>query len=130
MDCSRMTDAPVETTRQVQLWGGAVICQLPTRFQDIRSENQHGFLRVVKFPLNSTVREVPDTQEVFSHPETDQSFLFELLEMENVSDEKSSEYDYAWCILSSSGATSLIGFISKKWVNTMRLQNAFYRVVL
>lgn len=41
----------------------------------------------------SELRQVPDNQEVFVHPSTDQSFILELLEyQENVLDENAARY--------------------------------------
>jgi hypothetical protein len=47
--------------REVQLWGGAVLAQLPARFADV-----------------SDVREVPDHQEVWADAHTDQSVILEI----------------------------------------------------
>lgn len=46
------------------LFGGALTVEMPARFADV-----------------SAFRQVPNTQEVFAHAETDQSVIIELLEM-------------------------------------------------
>lgn len=57
-----MRDARM-TTRP--LFGGAIESTVPDEFTDV-----------------STVRQVPDNQEVFAHAESDRSIIFELLEQE------------------------------------------------
>ena len=54
-------------TSMGSLYGGAITCLLPTPRVDI-----------------SELRQVPDNQEVFTHPHTDQSVIVELLEYQNV----------------------------------------------
>ncbi|KAI6653704.1 Ran guanine nucleotide release factor [Oopsacas minuta] len=54
-------------TTPASLYGGALICSLPTPRVDV-----------------SELRQVPDNQEVFAHPYTDQSIIIELLEYQNV----------------------------------------------
>ena len=56
-----------ETTSPCALFGGAVACFLPIPRMDI-----------------SEVRQVPDNQEVYAHPKTDQSIVIELLEYQNI----------------------------------------------
>lgn len=58
------TNAPNPTLRQ--LFGGAILVELPTEFVDV-----------------SNVRDVPDHQEVFANQDTDQSVIIEILEREN-----------------------------------------------
>ena len=55
------------TSSSCSLFGGALICSIPTPHVDI-----------------SQVRQVPDNQEVFTHPNTDQSIVVELLEYQNI----------------------------------------------
>jgi hypothetical protein len=47
-------------------FGGAITLELPTRFVDV-----------------SQFRHIPDTQEVFADVDTDQSFIVELLDLED-----------------------------------------------
>eukprot|EP00250_Pteridium_aquilinum_P009308 c18585_g1_i1 orf=154-750(+) len=56
------------------LFGGAISCSLPPRLQDV-----------------SSIREVPDNQEVYADPNRDESVIIELLELEqNVADAESA----------------------------------------
>jgi len=59
------------------LFGGAIECALPTRFMDV-----------------STVREVPDHQEVFADVKTDQSVIVELVNMAEASDDDAAAYHF------------------------------------
>lgn len=54
---------PAPPTQQRPLFGGAISAAVPQGFDDI-----------------SVIREIPDTQEVFSHGATDRSLIFELVE--------------------------------------------------
>ena len=56
-----------DETSPGSLFGGALTCSLPTPRVDI-----------------SEMRQVPDNQEVFAHPLTDQSIVIELLEYQNI----------------------------------------------
>ena len=47
-----------------ELWGGAVHVDVPPGFHDV-----------------TKLREVPDNQEVFADADSDQSFIFELLQV-------------------------------------------------
>lgn len=42
--------------------------------------------------LPSDLREIPSTQEVFAHPTTDQSIIFDLLEYQSIPDESAVQY--------------------------------------
>ncbi|KAL1806337.1 hypothetical protein ACET3Z_029405 [Daucus carota] len=53
-----------EQSSNRSLFGGAVVCNFPPRFQDV-----------------SDVREVPDHQEAFADPARDESLIFELLDL-------------------------------------------------
>ena len=59
----------VEDTQAKPLFGGALVCDLPSRFTDI-----------------SDFRQLPDTQEVFADAVTDQSIIVEILEMADESE--------------------------------------------
>lgn len=43
---------------------------------------------------HSDLREIPNTQEVFAHPTTDQSIIFDLLEYQDVPDNEAAQYAY------------------------------------
>ena len=62
-----ISEMDTSTTSVASLYGGAITCSLPSQRVDI-----------------SEVRQVPDHQEVFAHPNTDQSIMIELLEYQNV----------------------------------------------
>ncbi|CAN8063332.1 unnamed protein product [Agarophyton chilense] len=47
-----------------RLFGAAITANVPSHFVDV-----------------STVRQVPDNQEVFSHPQTDRSIIFDILQL-------------------------------------------------
>ncbi|XP_078182135.1 ran guanine nucleotide release factor, putative (Mog1/PsbP/DUF1795-like photosystem II reaction center PsbP family protein) [Carex rostrata] len=67
-----MTDVCIERP----LFGGAISCSFPTRFQDV-----------------SNIRQVPDHQEVFVDPSRDESLIFELLDLKNeVADHESATW--------------------------------------
>ncbi|CAH9129018.1 unnamed protein product [Cuscuta epithymum] len=58
------------------LFGGAIASTFPSRFQDV-----------------STIRQVPDNQEVFVDPARDESLIFELLELkQDVADDGSATW--------------------------------------
>ncbi|KAJ4806756.1 Ran guanine nucleotide release factor [Rhynchospora pubera] len=58
------------------LFGGAISCSFPARFQDV-----------------SNIREVPDHQEVFVDPSRDESLIIELLDLKNeVADHESATW--------------------------------------
>ncbi|KAJ4787616.1 Ran guanine nucleotide release factor [Rhynchospora pubera] len=58
------------------LFGGAISCSFPARFQDV-----------------SSIREVPDHQEVFVDPSRDESLIIELLDLKNeVEDHESATW--------------------------------------
>ncbi|XP_020774438.1 ran guanine nucleotide release factor [Boleophthalmus pectinirostris] len=60
------------------LFGGALSAAIPPSSTDI-----------------STLREIPDNQEVFAHPHTDQSIIVELLEYQSqVADEDAARYHF------------------------------------
>lgn len=61
------SDDNVVDSQERQLFGGAMVVSLPSCFVDI-----------------STIRQIPDNQEVFSHGETDRSVIIELLELHQV----------------------------------------------
>ncbi|KAM4039428.1 ran guanine nucleotide release factor [Anomaloglossus baeobatrachus] len=66
------------TAEQRPLFGGAMSAVLPRNAQDV-----------------SDLREVPDNQEVFVHPHTDQSLIVELLEyQEGMSDPDAARYHF------------------------------------
>lgn len=50
-----------------ELFGGAIEFGIPGRFEDV-----------------SQIREIPDNQEVFADPHSDQSVIIELLSQENI----------------------------------------------
>eukprot|EP00029_Vermamoeba_vermiformis_P005785 TRINITY_DN2102_c0_g1_i1.p1 TRINITY_DN2102_c0_g1~~TRINITY_DN2102_c0_g1_i1.p1 ORF type:complete len:193 (-),score=62.05 TRINITY_DN2102_c0_g1_i1:164-742(-) len=61
-----------------QLFGGALVAGVPTRFDDV-----------------SDFRQVPDNQEVFSDPARDQSVIIELLQYEpTISDDQIAQYHF------------------------------------
>eukprot|EP01125_Pyxidicula_operculata_P001637 TRINITY_DN11480_c0_g1_i1.p1 TRINITY_DN11480_c0_g1~~TRINITY_DN11480_c0_g1_i1.p1 ORF type:complete len:189 (-),score=28.82 TRINITY_DN11480_c0_g1_i1:144-710(-) len=61
-----------------ELYGGAIKCSVPARFLDI-----------------CQVRHIPDHQEVFADPDTDQSVIFEILEYQSdVQNENSVIYHF------------------------------------
>ncbi|KAM9310996.1 ran guanine nucleotide release factor [Gastrophryne carolinensis] len=67
----------VESNRRT-LFGGAFSALLPPRIQDV-----------------SDLREIPDNQEVFAHPHTDQSIIVELLEYQDgMSDPDAARYHF------------------------------------
>jgi hypothetical protein len=47
----------------------------------------------------SDLREIPNTQEVFAHPTTDQSLIFDLLEYQNVPDNEAAQYVNMLCFI-------------------------------
>lgn len=57
------------------LYGGAMECELDERYQDI-----------------SAFRQVPDHQEVFCDPLTNESIVIEINERENIPDNEAIEY--------------------------------------
>ncbi|XP_071717312.1 uncharacterized protein [Rutidosis leptorrhynchoides] len=66
----------MEQFPQRQLFGGAISTSFPLRFEDV-----------------STIREVPDHQEVFVDPERDDSLIIEILEMkDDVADSASATW--------------------------------------
>ncbi|XP_071946116.1 ran guanine nucleotide release factor-like [Antedon mediterranea] len=60
-----------------ELYGGAMTVMLPVNFEDV-----------------SQIRQVPDNQEVFSHPSTDQSIIIELLEYQQITDDLAAKYHF------------------------------------
>ncbi|XP_033107635.1 ran guanine nucleotide release factor-like [Anneissia japonica] len=60
-----------------QLYGGAMAVILPANFLD-----------------SSKVRQVPDNQEIFMHPSTDQSIIIELMEYQQVDDPLAARYHF------------------------------------
>eukprot|EP00045_Choanoeca_perplexa_P003431 m.31132 g.31132 ORF g.31132 m.31132 type:complete len:193 (-) comp12037_c0_seq1:1555-2133(-) len=62
-----------EDTQVKPLFGGALSCELPSRFTDI-----------------SAFRQLPDTQEVFADAVTDQSIIIEILELAEESEANSA----------------------------------------
>ena len=46
----------------------------------------------ILYNLFSSIREVPDNQEVFAHSSHDQSIIIELVEYQNVADDKAAMY--------------------------------------
>lgn len=70
------------------LFGDAIVCVLPPDVQDM-----------------SDIREIPDNQEVFAHPRTDQSIIIEILEFVQEADEQALRTHFE-DIASSNGATS------------------------
>ncbi|KAM3927313.1 ran guanine nucleotide release factor [Leptodactylus fuscus] len=62
---------------QRPLYGGAFSAVLPPNIQDV-----------------SDMREIPDNQEVFVHPQTDQSIIVELLEYQDMSDQDAARYHF------------------------------------
>ena len=50
------------------------------------------FVNLYVYYNDSVVREVPDNQEVFTHPVTDQSIIFEVLEAVQDHDEEAVRY--------------------------------------
>mmetsp|Transcript_980 Transcript_980/g.2333 ORF Transcript_980/g.2333 Transcript_980/m.2333 type:complete len:214 (-) Transcript_980:293-934(-) len=67
--------SPTLTYASRKLYGGAITTTMPKEFVDI-----------------STVREVPDHQEVFSHQDTDRSVIVEILELSEQSNETAGKY--------------------------------------
>lgn len=64
----------VEPYSERLLFGGAITCSFPHRLQDV-----------------SSIRDVPDYQEVYTDPNRDESIIVELLEFEqNVADDQSA----------------------------------------
>mmetsp|Transcript_19501 Transcript_19501/g.53419 ORF Transcript_19501/g.53419 Transcript_19501/m.53419 type:complete len:187 (+) Transcript_19501:47-607(+) len=64
------------TGEPMELWGGAVLCELPASFHDA-----------------SKLREVPDHQEVWVDEASDRSVIFEILERkEDVSDQDAVDF--------------------------------------
>ena len=72
-EAAAMENAPVPR----ELFGGALTAAVPARFVDV-----------------SRFRQVPDTQEVFSDAETDQSVIVELLEMAEAPDEAAALFHF------------------------------------
>lgn len=67
---------PVEPCVERPLFGGAIACTFPQRFQDL-----------------SNIREVPDHQEVFADPNRDESLIVELLDLKHdVADNQSASW--------------------------------------
>lgn len=65
---------PIEPCLERPLFGGAIACAFPQRFQDL-----------------SNIREVPDHQEAFADPNRDESLIVELLDLKHdVSDNQSA----------------------------------------
>ncbi|XP_024522834.1 ran guanine nucleotide release factor [Selaginella moellendorffii] len=66
----------MERIAEQPLFGGAISCSLPTRFQTV-----------------SNIREVPDNQEVFADASRDESVIVELLELKpEIPDEQSASW--------------------------------------
>ncbi|XP_070582639.1 ran guanine nucleotide release factor [Erythrolamprus reginae] len=81
----------VEETQESHLFGGAFSACLPPGSLDI-----------------SEMRQVPDNQEVFVHPDTDQSVIVELLEYQaEVPDENAARYHFE-DIASSSDSSEIL----------------------
>ena len=57
------------------MFGGAIVCSLPNGFADV-----------------STIRPVPDNQEVYANVDTDASFVIEILEREPVDDKEAAQH--------------------------------------
>jgi hypothetical protein len=71
-----VTEAPSAVTWVTkELYGGAISCELPASYADV-----------------SELRQVPDNQEVFAEIKTDQSIIIELLQREEVSNDKIGEH--------------------------------------
>ncbi|KAL2494812.1 Mog1/PsbP/DUF1795-like photosystem II reaction center PsbP family protein [Forsythia ovata] len=67
---------PEDFNTQRALFGGSITSTFPIRFQDV-----------------STIRQVPDHQEVFVDPARDESLIFELIDLKaNVPDEGSASW--------------------------------------
>lgn len=70
------TAADNEAVSQRELFGGAICCSFPARFQDV-----------------SDIRDVPLNQEVFVDPNRDESIIVELLELkDDVNDQSSASW--------------------------------------
>eukprot|EP01100_Stratorugosa_tubuloviscum_P001673 TRINITY_DN137_c0_g1_i1.p1 TRINITY_DN137_c0_g1~~TRINITY_DN137_c0_g1_i1.p1 ORF type:complete len:214 (+),score=66.95 TRINITY_DN137_c0_g1_i1:67-642(+) len=67
----------LENFKIVELWGDNASCSIPTRFIDL-----------------SDIRQIPDNQEVFCDLDTDQSIIFELLEMIEQSNQEAAIYHF------------------------------------
>jgi len=76
---------------QRQLFGGAILMNLPARFDDV-----------------GTIRQVPDNQEVFSDPTTDQSVVVELLELTGEPDNQTAAFHFAELASQNEAANSQI----------------------
>ncbi|XP_070561997.1 ran guanine nucleotide release factor-like [Ptychodera flava] len=59
------------------LFGGAMTIALPQGANDV-----------------SSVREIPDNQEVFTHPSTDQSIIIEIMEYQDIEDQNAPSYHF------------------------------------
>lgn len=66
---------PLPGTTTVELFGGAMRCVLPERFQDV-----------------SRWRQVPDAQEVYADADCDESVIIELVEAE--AEQQAEQLDY------------------------------------
>lgn len=76
------------------LYGGAITASVPANYVDARwvrlSSSPRCIRKELTRPAHSDLRQVPDTQEVFLAPDSDLSYIVEVLEL--VKDEQ-SEHD-------------------------------------
>lgn len=72
-------ERPVAAFRSTQLFGGALIVDLPSTFADVRYVAQCVAL-IFWLIKTSTLRQVPDSQEVYLDKEGYTSIIFDLLD--------------------------------------------------
>ncbi len=70
------------------LFGGAIQAFIPDGTIDARQKDFLKIFRIIIIDLFSSIRLVPNNQEVFMHAESDQSIIIEILErVDEVTDE-------------------------------------------
>jgi len=89
-------------SQQRDLFGGAIVFKIPPEFRDV-----------------SELRQVPDSQEVFLHPDTSISIVVEVLErVTQDEDEEAAKFHFDSLAHDNSAISSSVESIAKNWNDT------------